>query len=191
MKYYLIKDKEDNIVILEGITDVKIVKTTIDRLKKYFNLIQYLVPDKETAEHRKEVYSDIAKEELEIMEIDVELNVIKLNDLKDIINKIAEEKIDIFTSKEDAIQAFINYYSKDTEDTIFSEFTRYIDETKSYTETIIEYIKREYYDRFVEINGLFFLYYYDYLTEDEIKKIAILSSNKTKNELINFCKERI
>lgn len=75
MKYYLIKDKKDNIVILDGITDVKIVKTTIDRLKKYFNLIQYLVPDKETAEHRREVYSDIAKEELEIIEVDVELSV--------------------------------------------------------------------------------------------------------------------
>ena len=75
MKYYLIKDKKDNIVILDVITDVKIVKTTIDRLKKYFNLIQYLVPDKETAEHRREVYSDIAKEELEIIEVDVELSV--------------------------------------------------------------------------------------------------------------------
>ena len=75
MKYFLIKDKKDNIVILDGITDVKIVKTTIDRLKKYFNLIQYLVPDKETAEHRREVYSDIAKEELEIIEVDVELSV--------------------------------------------------------------------------------------------------------------------
>ena len=85
MKYYLIKDKKDNIVILDGITDVKIVKTTIDRLKKYFNLIQYLVPDKETAEHRREVYSDIAKEELEIIEVDVELetNVISLDEFRD------------------------------------------------------------------------------------------------------------
>lgn len=75
MKYYLIADKDDNIVILQGITDVKIAKTTIDRLKKHFNLIQYLITDKETAEHRKEIYSEITKEELEIIEIDVELNV--------------------------------------------------------------------------------------------------------------------
>lgn len=75
MKYYLIADKDDNIVILQGITDVKIAKTTIDRLKKHFNLIQYLITDKETVEHRKEIYSEITKEELEIIEIDVELNV--------------------------------------------------------------------------------------------------------------------
>lgn len=189
MRYYLIKDKEDNIVILNGITDIKIVKTTIDRLKKHFNLIQYLITDKETAEHKREVYSEISKEKLEIMEIDIELSVIKLNDFKDIMNKIAEEKISIFNLREEAIESFIDYYSKDMEDTIFYEFARHIDETKSYTETLIEYIEKEYSDRILEINGLFFLYYNDYLTEDEIKKIAILSSNKTKNELINFCKE--
>jgi hypothetical protein len=191
MRYYLIKDKEDNIVILNGITDIKIVKTTIDRLKKHFNLIQYLITDKETAEHKREVYSEISKEKLEIMEIDIELSVIKLNDFKDIMNKIAEEKISIFNLREEAIESFIDYYSKDMEDTIFYEFARHIDETKSYTETLIEYIEKEYSDRILEINGLFFLYYNDYLTEDEIKKIAILSSNKTKNELINFCKEGI
>lgn len=191
MRYYLIKDKEGNIVILNGITDIKIVKTTIDRLKKHFNLIQYLITDKETAEHKREVYSEISKEKLEIMEIDIELSVIKLNDFKDIMNKIAEEKISIFNLREEAIESFIDYYSKDMEDTIFYEFARHIDETKSYTETLIEYIEKEYSDRILEINGLFFLYYNDYLTEDEIKKIAILSSNKTKNELINFCKEGI
>jgi hypothetical protein len=75
MKYYLIADKDDNIIILQGMIDTKIVKTTFEILKKHFNLIQYLITDKETAEHRKEIYSEITKEELEIIEIDVELNV--------------------------------------------------------------------------------------------------------------------
>jgi hypothetical protein len=75
MKYYLIKDREDNIVILNGITDVKIVKTTFEILKKHFNLIQYLIIDKETAEYRKEVYSKIAKEDFKIIEVNIELSV--------------------------------------------------------------------------------------------------------------------
>lgn len=75
MKYFLIANNENHIVVLEGMNDVKIVKTSLEKLKKHFNLIQYLVPDKETAEHRREVYSDIAKEELEIIEVDVELSV--------------------------------------------------------------------------------------------------------------------
>lgn len=75
MKYFLIADNENHIVVLEGMNDVKIVKTSLEKLKKHFNLIQYLIVDKETAEYRKEVYSDIAKEELEIIEVDVELSV--------------------------------------------------------------------------------------------------------------------
>ena len=75
MKYFLIADNENHIVVLEGMNDVKIVKTSLEKLKKQFNLIKYLIVDKETAEYRKEVYSDIAKEELEIIEVDVELSV--------------------------------------------------------------------------------------------------------------------
>lgn len=75
MKYFLIANNENHIVVLEGMNDVKIVKTSLEKLKKHFNLIQYLIVDKETAEYRKEVYSDIAKEELEIIEVDVELSV--------------------------------------------------------------------------------------------------------------------
>lgn len=75
MKYYLIADKDNNIVILQGMTDTKIVKTTFEILKKHFNLIQYLITDKETAEYRKEVYSKIAKEDFKIIEVNVELSV--------------------------------------------------------------------------------------------------------------------
>lgn len=75
MKYYLIADKDNNIVILQGMTDTKIVKTTFEILKKHFNLIQYLITDKETAEYRKEVYSEIAKEKFKIIEVNVELNI--------------------------------------------------------------------------------------------------------------------
>lgn len=75
MKYYLIADKDNNIIILQGMIDTKIVKTTLEILKKHFNLIQYLIIDKETAEYRKEVYSKIAKEDFKIIEVNVELSV--------------------------------------------------------------------------------------------------------------------
>ena len=75
MKYYLIADKDNNIIILQGMIDTKIVKTTLEILKKHFNLIQYLIIDKEAAEYRKEVYSKIAKEDFKIIEVNVELSV--------------------------------------------------------------------------------------------------------------------
>ena len=75
MKYYLIADKDNNIIILQGMIDTKIVKTTLEILKKHFNLIQYLIIDKETAEYRKEVYPKIAKEYFKIIEVNVELSV--------------------------------------------------------------------------------------------------------------------
>lgn len=39
MKYFLIADNENHIVVLEGMNDVKIVKTSLEKLKKHFNLI--------------------------------------------------------------------------------------------------------------------------------------------------------
>ena len=94
MKYFLIADKENNIIILEGRNNVKIVKTSIEKLKKHFNLIQYLIVDKETAEYRKDVYSDLAKEEFKVIEVDVELeeNVISLDEFRDKILKDNEFK---------------------------------------------------------------------------------------------------
>ena len=85
MKYFLIADNENHIVVLEGMNDVKIVKTSLEKLKKHFNLIQYLIVDKETAEYRKEVYSEIAKEKFKVIEVDVELetNVISLDEFRD------------------------------------------------------------------------------------------------------------
>lgn len=82
MKYYLIRDKQGNIVIQNFDFDVDspmCTKTTINKLKKYFRLIHYLESDLKYAEHLKEVYGEYLGEELEVVEVEVELDVKILN----------------------------------------------------------------------------------------------------------------
>lgn len=82
MKYYLIRDKQGNIVIQNFDFDVDspmCTKTTISKLKKHFRLIHYLESDLKLAERKKESYSNYLNEYLEVVEVEVELDVKILN----------------------------------------------------------------------------------------------------------------
>lgn len=78
MRYYLIRDKQGNIVIPEfqlGLNKVEYIRTNIEKLKKNFVLLQYLIYGNGTAKYRKELYEKDLEEELEIIELKVDLEV--------------------------------------------------------------------------------------------------------------------
>lgn len=81
MKYYLIGDKQGNIVIQNFGLDLStiIMKTTIEELKKDFKLIHYLGNDLQFVEYLRKKYSEYMEEELRLLEVDAELNVKILN----------------------------------------------------------------------------------------------------------------
>lgn len=81
MKYYLIGDKQGNIVIQNFGLDLStiIMKTTIEELKKDFKLIHYLGNDLQFVEYLRKKYSEYMEEELRLLEVDDELNVKILN----------------------------------------------------------------------------------------------------------------
>lgn len=81
MKYYLIGDKQGNIVIQNFGLDLStiIMKTTIEELKKDFKIIHYLGNDLQFVEYLRKKYSEYMEEELRLLEVDVELNVKILN----------------------------------------------------------------------------------------------------------------
>lgn len=81
MKRYLIRDKQGNIVICEpnyGKDDYEWYRVDIDKFKKNVFHARYLLP-KESVEARREFYMEELKEEFDIIEVEVEMDITILN----------------------------------------------------------------------------------------------------------------
>lgn len=81
MKRYLIRDKQGNIVICEPDYDngyYEWYRIDINKFKKNVFNARHLLP-KEFAEARREFYMEELKEEFDIIEVEVEMDITILN----------------------------------------------------------------------------------------------------------------
>lgn len=74
MKYYLIRDKQGNIIVYNFNT-LAPTKITMDEFSKSLDYIRNLEKSLGFAEYVKNVYSNSLKEELEVVEVEVELDI--------------------------------------------------------------------------------------------------------------------
>lgn len=112
-----------------------------------------------------------------------------MKDLKEIIQQIIAEEIFVYSSKEEAINSFINYYSEDMADNIFQEFARYIEEESRYNLTLNNYIKEHYSDKILKIKNMYFIKFGDELDNHSIERLLYISKAKNVEELIDFCEK--
>lgn len=179
--YFDIVYENDNLylVIFSDILEDEEIDEILDFIyyciknKDYKNIIKFC---EETSENK-------------IKELLEKYNNQEMKDLKEIIQQIIAEEIFVYSSKEEAINSFINYYSEDMADNIFQEFARCIEEETRYNLTLNNYIEEHYSDKILKIKNMYFIKFGDELDNHSIERLLYISKAKNVEELIDFCEK--
>lgn len=177
--YFDIVYKNDNLYL---VVFSEILKN--EEIDEILDFIYYCIKNKD--------YKNIIKfceetSEDKIKELAEKYNNQEIKDCKKIIKEIIDEEILVYSSKEEAINSFINYYSDDMADSIFQEFARYIEEESKYNLTLNNYIEEQYFDKIQNIKNMYFIKFGDELDNHSIERLLFISRAKNVEELIEFC----